>query len=191
MGTTTSGDANLAARYTLLTIASVILGGGSFVGGLVSPVGAVLGALTLSLAASLLTFLHVPSDWQIGAQGGILIAVLALQAGIAVLSRERNAGVRRLLASPALYGYVAAAVVWGITVAIGANGGALLSAALAFSSFAVLAALGQMLVITLGPGNIDLSIPSVVTLAGGLAMRVMDGQDAMIVPGLLPRWAAG
>lgn len=89
VGTTTSGDANLAARYTLLTIASVILGGGSFVGGLVSPVGAVLGALTLSLAASLLTFLHVPSDWQIGAQGGILIAVLALQAGIALLSRER------------------------------------------------------------------------------------------------------
>ena len=91
VGTTTSGDANLAGRYTLLTIASVILGGGTFVGGLVSPIGAVLGALTLALAAALLTFLHVPSDWQIGMQGVILIAVLALQAGIASLSRERVA----------------------------------------------------------------------------------------------------
>ena len=98
---------------------------------------------------------------------------------------------KRLLASPALYGYVAAAVVWSITVAIGADGGALLSAALAFSSFAVLAALGQMLVITLGPGNIDLSIPSVVTLAGGLAMRVMDERNAMIAPGLLAALGGG
>ena len=89
VGTTTSGDANLAGRYTLLTIAAVILGGGEFTGGRVSPIGAVLGALTLTLAASLLTFLHVPSDWQIGVQGLILITVLALQAGIALLSRDR------------------------------------------------------------------------------------------------------
>ena len=89
VGTTTSGDANLAGRYTLLTIAAVILGGGEFVGGRVSPIGAVLGALTLTLAASLLTFLHVPSDWQIGMQGLILIAVLALRAGIELLSQRR------------------------------------------------------------------------------------------------------
>ena len=88
VGTTTSGDANLAGRYTLLSIASVILGGGEFVGGRVSPIGAVLGALTLTLAASLLTFLHVPSDWQIGVQGLILITVLALHAGIELLSRR-------------------------------------------------------------------------------------------------------
>ena len=86
VGTTTSGDANLAGRYTLLTIASVILGGGEFTGGRISPVGAVLGALTLALASSLLTFLHVPSDWQIGVQGLILIVILALRAGIEAVS---------------------------------------------------------------------------------------------------------
>ena len=91
VGTTTSGDANLAGRYTLLTIAAVILGGGEFVGGRISPVGAVLGALTLTLAASLLTFLHVPSDWQIGVQGLILILVLALHAGIERLAPHRQA----------------------------------------------------------------------------------------------------
>ncbi len=45
-----------------------------------SPVGAVIGALTLTLAGSLLSFLRISPDWQIGAQGAILIAVLALRA---------------------------------------------------------------------------------------------------------------
>lgn len=79
VGMTTSGDANLALRYTLLSIAGVILGGGEFVGGRVSPVGAVIGAMTLALAAQLLGFLRISPDWQIGAQGAILIVVLALR----------------------------------------------------------------------------------------------------------------
>ena len=52
IGLTTSADANIALRYTLLSIAGVILGGGEFVGGRVSPVGAVIGAMTLTLAGS-------------------------------------------------------------------------------------------------------------------------------------------
>lgn len=79
VGLTTSGDANIALRYTLLSIAGVILGGGEFTGGRVSPVGAVIGAMTLTLAASFLSFLRLNPDWQIGAQGAILIAVLALR----------------------------------------------------------------------------------------------------------------
>ena len=82
VGLTTSGDANIASRYTLVSIASVILGGGEFTGGRVSPTGAVLGAMTLTLAASFLTFLNIPQDWQIGAQGVILILVLTLRAVI-------------------------------------------------------------------------------------------------------------
>src|SRR3569833_640207 len=77
VGLTTSADANIGNGYTLLGIAGVILGGGEFTGGRVSPVGAVIGALTLALAASpLLTFMHIPPDWQIGANGAILIVVL-------------------------------------------------------------------------------------------------------------------
>ncbi len=89
VGLTTSADANIALRYTLLSIAGVILGGGEFVGGRVSPIGAVMGALTLALAGSLLAFLRLSPDWQIGAQGGILIAVLALRA---LISRPRREG---------------------------------------------------------------------------------------------------
>jgi ribose transport system permease protein len=88
IGITTAGDANIGNGYTLLSIAGVILGGGEFVGGRVSPVGAVIGALTLALAASpLLTFMHIPPDWQVGANGAILIVVLAARA---LLSRRET-----------------------------------------------------------------------------------------------------
>lgn len=80
LGLTTSADAHVADRYTLYSIAGVILGGGEFIGGRVSPMGAVVGALTLALAGAFLIFLKISPDWQIGAQGAILIIVLALRA---------------------------------------------------------------------------------------------------------------
>lgn len=80
IGLTSAADAHIADRYTLYSIAAVILGGGEFVGGRVSPTGAVLGALTLTLTGSFLIFLKISPDWQVGAQGGILILVLALRA---------------------------------------------------------------------------------------------------------------
>jgi ribose transport system permease protein len=79
VGLSSAADANFALPYTLLSIAGVILGGGEFVGGRVSPIGAVIGATTLLLAGSLLTFLKFNPDWQIGAQGAILILVLGLR----------------------------------------------------------------------------------------------------------------
>ncbi|MCU0909271.1 MAG: ABC transporter permease [Rhodobacteraceae bacterium] len=88
VGLTTSADANIALRYTLLSIAGVILGGGEFVGGRVSAIGAVVGALTLALAGSFLSFLRLSPDWQIGAQGAILILVLALRLGLDALERR-------------------------------------------------------------------------------------------------------
>ena len=91
VGLTTSADANIALRYTLLSIAGVILGGGEFVGGRVSPIGAVIGALTLTLAGSFLSFMRISPDWQIGAQGAILIVVLALRLFLNRLEkREKN-----------------------------------------------------------------------------------------------------
>ena len=80
IGLTSAADAHIADRYTLYTIAGVILGGGEFVGGRVSPTGAVLGALTLALTGSFLIFIRISTDWQVGAQGAILIIVLALRA---------------------------------------------------------------------------------------------------------------
>jgi ribose transport system permease protein len=89
LGLTTSADAHVADRYTLYSIAGVILGGGEFIGGRVSPMGAVVGALTLALAGAFLIFLKISPDWQIGAQGAILIVVLAMRA--LITTREARA----------------------------------------------------------------------------------------------------
>ena len=90
VGITTSADANIGNGYTLLSIAGVILGGGEFVGGRVSPIGAVIGALTLALAASpLLTVMRIPPDWQVAANGAILIIVLAARVLISQRGTER------------------------------------------------------------------------------------------------------
>ncbi|HTP58909.1 MAG TPA: ABC transporter permease [Spirochaetia bacterium] len=77
-GITTSADANIASNYTLLSVAGVVLGGGSFAGGRASAAGAVLGACTMTLVGTLLTFLQISPDWQIGSQGLLLLVVLAL-----------------------------------------------------------------------------------------------------------------
>jgi ribose transport system permease protein len=88
IGLTSAADANIGNGYTLLSIAGVIFGGGEFVGGRVSPIGAVIGALTLALASSsLLSFMHIPPDWQVGANGAILIIVLAARA---LISRRES-----------------------------------------------------------------------------------------------------
>jgi ribose transport system permease protein len=76
-GITSSGDPNASANYTLLAIASVILGGGEFAGGRALPVGTVMGAFSISLVGQLLVFFNVSSAYQAGAQGMILVAVLA------------------------------------------------------------------------------------------------------------------
>lgn len=78
-GLTTSADSNLAKNYTLLAVASVILGGGSFAGGKVSAVGAIFGAFAMHLVTSLLVFMKVSTDWQAGVQG--IIILLALYIG--------------------------------------------------------------------------------------------------------------
>jgi ribose transport system permease protein len=88
VGQTTSADSNIASRYTLVSIAAVILGGGKFVGGQVSAPGAVVGALTMTLAASFLAFLDIAPDWQVGMQGLILIVVLGLRAALDQLERR-------------------------------------------------------------------------------------------------------
>lgn len=74
---TWSGDINAAGEYTLMTIAAVILGGGTFSGGRALPIGTTLGAITLGLITVLLSLINLPSALQSAAQGVIVIAVLA------------------------------------------------------------------------------------------------------------------
>ncbi|MGJ0202643.1 ABC transporter permease subunit [Leucobacter sp. gxy201] len=74
---TWSGDINAATEYTLMTIAAVILGGGTFSGGRALPIGTTLGAITLGLITVLLSLINLSSSLQSAAQGAIVLAVLA------------------------------------------------------------------------------------------------------------------
>jgi ribose transport system permease protein len=100
---------------------------------------------------------------------------------------------RRIAEKPWLWSFVAAFATWLATIAFtgGQGGEQLLTAALTFATFFVIVGIGQMFVITLGPGNVDLSIPATITLAGSVAMKVADTQDSLILVGLLAALACG
>lgn len=85
-----------------------------------------------------------------------------------------------------IWSWLAAAIAFSITVFIstGRGIGELAYAALSFGTFAAIVGLGQMLVITLGPGNVDLSIPATMTLSGTLALKLMDAEPGTALLGL-------
>ena len=91
-----------------------------------------------------------------------------------------------------LWSFVAAALAFVISVASAGHGAeGLARSALTFGAFYVVVGLGQMFVITLGPGNIDLSVPSTIALAGCIAMKAMDGSNAAIPLGCALALLAG
>jgi ribose transport system permease protein len=98
-----------------------------------------------------------------------------------------------ILAKPWSWSFIATFAVWLATIAVtgGASTIGLSQAALTFASFSVLVGIGQMFVITLGPGNIDLSVPATMTLAGTVALKYMDGQSGLVVQGLVLAIAIG
>ncbi len=88
--------------------------------------------------------------------------------------------------NPWVWSFVGAGIVWLLTSATVEGRGALatLAVALQFATFFVIVGLGQTLVISAGPGNIDLSIPAVMTLAGYLGMGLMQGSDTGLLAGI-------
>ena len=91
-----------------------------------------------------------------------------------------------LLRKPWLWSFVAAGAVWLTTIlaTAGASTVGLTQAALTFAAFSVIVGTGQMFVITLGPGNIDLAVPATITLSGTVALKYMGTSDALILPGV-------
>ncbi|MFC0245916.1 ABC transporter permease [Falsochrobactrum ovis] len=87
---------------------------------------------------------------------------------------------------PWIWSYIATIAVWLITIGFTGSAGihGLSHAAFTFAAFSVIVGLGQMFVITLGPGNIDLSVPATMTLAATIALKLMDTQNDMILAGL-------
>ncbi|MEM8729462.1 MAG: ABC transporter permease [Pseudomonadota bacterium] len=103
----------------------------------------------------------------------------------------RNFG--RIFSAPWIWSWLAAAAAFLATLVLteGRGGSELAYAALSFGAFSAIVGLGQMLVITLGPGNVDLSIPAVMTLAGTLSLKAMATEPGMAPMGLAVAIAAG
>lgn len=104
-----------------------------------------------------------------------------------------SAAVRRFIAQPSLYSFVGAAAVWIAAIIYTGGHGAtgMLSAAIALAAFSVIVGTAQMAVVTLGPGNVDLSLPANMGLASAVAMKIMGGSDAIIPLGLAAAIASG
>jgi ribose transport system permease protein len=100
---------------------------------------------------------------------------------------------RTLLARPWIWSFIGALVVWlaAITFTGGQGAGGMITAALSLAVFMVIVGIAQMFVITLGPGNVDLSLPANIGLASAVAMKTMGGSEAMIAVGLLAALGSG
>src|SRR6201988_4879162 len=92
-----------------------------------------------------------------------------------------------------IWSYLGALLVWLAAIAFthGYGAGGMLTAGLALAVFSVITGVAQMFVITLGPGNVDLSPPANIGLASAVAMKVMNGSDSMTALGLLAALASG
>ena len=101
--------------------------------------------------------------------------------------------ITKLASKPWIWSYLGALVVWlaAIVYTGGTGAGGMITAALSLAVFTVIVGLGQMFVITLGPGNVDLSIPANIGLASAVAMKTMGGDDKMIAIGILAALGSG
>ena len=105
----------------------------------------------------------------------------------------RSTGATGVFAQPWIWSYLGALLVWiaSIIFTRGYGAGGMITAGLALAVFSVITGVAQMFVITLGPGNVDLSLPANIGLASAVAMKVMGDSDSMIAVGLLAALASG
>ena len=91
-----------------------------------------------------------------------------------------------------IWAALAVAVLWVVLSAVSGRWSvASLSGIVLSASFLTCVALGQMLVVTTGRGNIDLSVAGVLTQSAFLALVVVQGQDGRIWLGVLAALALG
>ncbi|WP_152046304.1 ABC transporter permease [Aureimonas psammosilenae] len=109
------------------------------------------------------------------------------------MSAGPQASKRRVGAMPFAFSFVGAALIFAATLVFtgGVGGGQILSTALTFATMYVIVGLGQMFVITTGPGNVDLSIPATIALSGAVAMVTMAGSDGRVLLGLAAALGTG
>jgi ribose transport system permease protein len=93
---------------------------------------------------------------------------------------------------PWIWSYLAAFATWIAVSAVAGKGFAgTLTSTFGLAPFLVLTGIGQMVVITLGNGNIDLSLPNTLTLTAYVSTSVMNGGNGSLVLGVLAALGIG
>ncbi len=77
--TTGAGNVHIASNFTLATIAAAVVGGASFAGGRVEPIGAVMAVIGISLISTNLGFLGISAEYSTAISGLALIAALSFR----------------------------------------------------------------------------------------------------------------
>ncbi len=90
VSTTTAGDANAGSPFILTSIASVVVGGIAFAGGRGSALGAMAGAVALTLVIDVLFFAGIDPLYQSLFQGLFLVVAVLLGTGAALVTRVRR-----------------------------------------------------------------------------------------------------
>jgi ribose transport system permease protein len=90
VSTTTAGDANAGTPFILTSIASVVVGGVAFTGGRGSALGAVAGAVAVTLVIDVLFFAGIDPLYQSLFQGLFLVVAVLLGTAAGLISRQRR-----------------------------------------------------------------------------------------------------
>ena len=80
LGNAGSGDPFIGGDLALNSVAAVVVGGIALRGGIGSPLGAIAGAIILSLSSTILFAIGLPTSWRALAAGVVVILALALSA---------------------------------------------------------------------------------------------------------------
>lgn len=98
----------------------------------------------------------------------------------------------RTAAHPWVWSFAAAIATWLAIVGVSGRGlGGTLTASISIAPYLVIVGIGQMFVITLGNGNIDLSVPYTMSLAAFVSTEVIGGGHRSIALGFLAALACG
>jgi ribose transport system permease protein len=87
-----SGDPNIGTGFELQAIAAAIIGGTPLRGGSATVIGAVIGAVLLSVVSSGLVFFNVPLNWSQFATGAVILIAVSLDSLVRRRRRGQSAG---------------------------------------------------------------------------------------------------
>lgn len=87
---TAGGDSQLGSSYLLAAFAAVVVGGVKLGGGSGSVIGAMLGAVAVTIAVNVLFVLGFASFWSTIARGGLLLLALGCQAALLMFLDRRR-----------------------------------------------------------------------------------------------------